>query len=338
MERSRRAHKKKSGAAADVSPSARSRVSAELALTVVVCTLNRAEFSRKAVQSLLDQKAACVGQDFEILIVDNASTDNTAALLKEHFEKIVGFRYVFEPVLGLSRARNTGWQNARGRWVAYLDDDALAVPGWVASILEAAAKQSQPPIGILGGQIDLDYSQTPPVWLPAELQSYLGLLRNSDTFCQLKRDQYVGGGNSAYPRDLLVRLEGFKENLGRRGKNLLSNEEVELRDRIEGVGYATYYEPGMRILHYVGPERLQADWYVRRTYWEGISNAVQLRLRESPSLLSRCGRAATNLLRIALRFWYVLHFLRPVRQAAVLRKRCFLVYNLGYARGMLMSL
>ena len=92
-------------------------------ISAVVCTHNRAAYLRKALQSLVDQTMA--QELYEIIVVDNASTDGTKQVVSE-YSGASNLRCLYEPVIGLSRARNTGWGNARGEYVAYLDDDAVA--------------------------------------------------------------------------------------------------------------------------------------------------------------------------------------------------------------------
>ena len=104
-------------------------------ISVVICTHNRSKYLLKAIRSVL-------GQDYpedryELVVIDNASTDSTADQVRP-FLDTGRLRYVLEPELGISFARNTGWREAAGRYIAYLDDDAVASPGWLSAIEKAA--------------------------------------------------------------------------------------------------------------------------------------------------------------------------------------------------------
>ncbi|MEE8471432.1 MAG: glycosyltransferase family A protein [Dehalococcoidia bacterium] len=94
-------------------------------VSAIICTHNRSDYLRQAIQSLADQTLPT--EQYEVIVVDNGSTDNTRAVV-EGFDHIANLRYVYEPILGLSQARNTGWQNARGEYIAFMDDDAIGYP------------------------------------------------------------------------------------------------------------------------------------------------------------------------------------------------------------------
>ena len=239
-------------------------------LTVVICTHNRARYLPACVQSLLDQTLPRA--QYEILVVDNASTDETASLCRE-WEARGDIRYVFEPVAGLSQARNTGCHAARGRFVGYLDDDGKATPGWCAAALEAFESVTPQP-GWVGGPIDLDWQSAPPEWLDAELQECLGRLDGGPVARWLAPNERLGGGNSFYPRALLEEVGGFDTRLGRKNNLLLSGEETQLQRRLEAAGHRLYYTPGMRMLHAVPPERLAPSFFQRRYYWGGITDEL----------------------------------------------------------------
>ena len=96
-------------------------------ITAIICTHNRERFLESCIQSLFDQTLDA--RRYEILVVDNGSNDGTRAIC-DKFKDRLNFKYIFEPVLGLSQARNTGWKNARGRYVGYIDDDATADQRW----------------------------------------------------------------------------------------------------------------------------------------------------------------------------------------------------------------
>src|SRR5690349_1483083 len=121
---------------------------AHLLITVAICTYNRARYLPHAIESLVGQSLAA--SQFEILIVDNASTDPTHEVVKRYLPKLSNLRYLYEPRQGLSHARNTAWQSAEGKYVAYLDDDAQANPHWLIGILRHF-EQSTPTPWSVGG-------------------------------------------------------------------------------------------------------------------------------------------------------------------------------------------
>lgn len=254
-------------------------------ITVVVCTNNRAGYLRACVASLLEQSLP--RNRYEILVVDNASVDETRATCAQWVSQ-GDIRYVYEPVAGLSQARNTGWREARGRLVGYLDDDGRASHGWLAAALQAFAQEPAP--GWVGGPIDLDWAGPPPSWLDEELQECLGRLDWGPTPRWLEPHERLGGGNSFYPRELLAQVGGFDTRLGRKGNLLLSGEETQLQRRLEAGGHRLFYHPGVRMLHAVPPERLQPAFFRARYYWGGVTDTViRKTLGEGDARLAKAG-------------------------------------------------
>ena len=101
-------------------------------LSVIICTYNRVELLGKCVNSLMTQTAR--KENYEIIVIDNNSTDNTADLIRKI--KIINsnLRYVKEANQGLSYARNRGWKEAKGEYIAYIDDDCKADNNWCKHI------------------------------------------------------------------------------------------------------------------------------------------------------------------------------------------------------------
>src|SRR5690349_21431211 len=123
-------------------------------ISAIIPTYNRADYLGNAIQSLIEQTLPI--EQYEILVIDNCSTDRTRQIVCEDFAHVPNLRYIYEPVLGLSQARNTGWQQARGDYVAYLDDDAIASSQWLEKILFTFRTVTPIP-GCVGGKVE-------PIW------------------------------------------------------------------------------------------------------------------------------------------------------------------------------
>jgi len=174
-------------------------------ISAVICTFNRADYLGKAVNSLVDQTLS--KEEYEILVVDNGSIDNTRKVALEEFSHVQNLRYLYEPILGLSQARNTGWRNAKGEYVAYLDDDAIASPRWLEAILDVF-ETVKPEPGCLGGKVEPIWEAPQPLWLPDSLLASLSFVDWSENPCNLDHKQWLVGTNIAFPKYLLKAAGG----------------------------------------------------------------------------------------------------------------------------------
>jgi glycosyltransferase involved in cell wall biosynthesis len=256
-------------------------------ITAVVCTRNRAHYLRLCLDSLLTQT---LHRDrYEILVVDNASTDSTRELCETYARH--GVRYIPEPVIGLSRARNTGWQQAEADYVGYLDDDGIADPSWLESALNTFHNQHPTP-ACVGGPIRLLWETPEPSWMNPPLRIPLGFMNWGTTPRQIEEHEWLMGGNSFYPKHLLSELGGFDERLGRKKGCLLSGEESQLYLRLRKAGGYLFYEPGVSMRHHVTPDRTKPAWFYRRYFWGGVSDVILHRTAPSGSVKSNTGSVA----------------------------------------------
>jgi len=266
-------------------------------------------------------------------VVDNGSTDGTQELLKR-YEDDAHIRSVHEPAIGLSRARNTGWRNARGEYVGYIDDDAVAEEGWLESAVWCFENVSPPPFWV-GGPIRLEWETGPPEWINEELRVPLGEVYWGAEPCRLGSEQRLGGGNSFYSRKKLAELGGFEERLGRQRGSLLSGEEMQLQRRVERIGESLYYHPGVCVRHFVPAERSRPAWFYRRYYWGGVSDCIMAKtLAREGCPVSAARHAAgkqvsatRRLKKLAKNTWHSLGILAPERD--VIYGRIYLAYVLG---------
>lgn len=242
-------------------------------ISAIICTHNRDAYLGAAIDSLLHQDVAA----FEIIVVDNASTDRTRALIETFTDPRL--QYVYEPRLGLSIARNTGAVRAQGSILAYLDDDAVASPQWLRVL--AAAYTENEKLAIAGGKVTLRWAEgtAPPVWLSPGLAANLGLYDLGDAAVLIDRPGLTPRGlNYSIRRTFLDAVGGFNVNLGRVGKNLLSNEELHMTELALQQGWQVVYLPDALVAHHVAPERLHRSWFLKRGWWQGVSECYREQL------------------------------------------------------------
>ena len=296
-------------------------------ISAIVCTHNRAGYLCKALQSLVDQTLA--PWEYEIIVVDNGSQDNTKQVVSE-FSNVPNLRYLSEPIIGVSRARNTGWRNAEGVYVAYLDDDAVACPGWLAKFVDVF-ETFEPTPGAVGGRIEAIWEAPRPDWLSDKLLGFLSIYHWSDVPIVLNEQQWLSICNMAYPRELLQTVGGFREDLGRQGTKLLANGENYLRQQLDSLGYRSVYHPEIMVGHHVSPPRLTKKWFRERAYWQGISDAL---MSTSHNGIHVAPRAWLALRRIAWTVPRSLAMLIAKNSAARFRRQCQLLEAMGYVSGL----
>lgn len=248
-------------------------------VTAIICTRNRAHLLETAIHSLLHQ--TCPRTAFDILVVDNGSSDQTANVCKRRAGESV--HYVFEPVPGLSKARNTGWRLSQSPYIAYLDDDALADEIWIDSLISAYESKSPAPAAV-GGPVRLKWETPEPRWMNHALRLPLGFLDLGSHQRPLTTSEFLVGTNCSYRRDVLEQFGGFDEQLGRKNNCLLSGEETQIQRKIEQIGGYLLYSPAASIQHLVPASRTQPQWFYHRFFWGGVSDVLLSRTIKAASV------------------------------------------------------
>jgi glycosyltransferase involved in cell wall biosynthesis len=279
-----------------------------ITVTVAICTHNRAKDTGEAIESVLRQNYA--GEEIEIVVVDNRSTDDTARVVndlrKRHGSRI---RYIFEEKLGLSVARNRAIREARGKYILFLDDDALASSDWVRNIVDVFERDST--IGCVGGKIDPIWEAGEPAWIPEEYRSVFTILDYSNEVKEMPSPSIPYGANVAFRMSVFHHIKPFREDLGRVGTNLLSSEESELIARLRG-GYKVYYTPFAPVQHKIAKERTTKKWFLKRIFWQGVSDAVKRKDKGFIAVLKNTVRMLQAILSSLLSIFHFKTFIRQV--------------------------
>jgi len=243
----------------------------EPSLSIVICTFNRAELLKKtlgSLPSLTDIESA------EVIVVDNNSADHTRCVAMEFATACQGkfdVRYVFESRQGLSAARNAGAAAARGDIVAFLDDDAVPVRGWIRSIATAFGGGGR--VHAMGGIVRPHFEGGRPEWLIKPMELPYTIVHLGDAPIRYPANRHPCGANMAVRRRILLEFP-FPESLGRRGESLLSGEETWLFERMRERRMTIVYHPGMAVTHFIPAARLTREWIKRRYYCQGASNGL----------------------------------------------------------------
>jgi glycosyltransferase involved in cell wall biosynthesis len=210
---------------------------AEMDLSLVVCTRNRAPQLPEALAALARIQS---DRAWELVIVDNGSTDDTPRLLQAAVGHFAGrLRLVHEPRAGLGRARNTGWRAATGDIVAFTDDDCYPAATLVDDIL---ACFTDPAIGFMGGRILL----FDPTDLPLTIQ--LHDRRVAVDPGQVVSSGLIQGANFAFRRRVLQAIDGFDAALG--AGTPFACEDVDALCRASLAGWKGVYDPRPYVYHH----------------------------------------------------------------------------------------
>jgi len=239
-------------------------------LSILVCTHNRADLLCGALESLGNQS---LGRNrFEVIVVDNASTDDTPGVVARFAEQgRIQVRYVQEPELGLDAARNRGIREARGEWVAFLDDDARARYDWAEAVLEGFARHDA---AILGGRVDLIWEIPRPIWFSDEMLRYLIHCDYGPDVVEVDAPPWLYGTNVAFRKILFQEIGLFRLDLDRKGTSLMGGGDTEFFVRARAQGRKLLYLPGMVVRHLAPACRLTRRYFRERLFFSGYTRAA----------------------------------------------------------------
>ena len=239
-------------------------------LTILVCTHNRADLLRGALESLERQSLA--RSRFEVLVVDNASTDATSAVVAKCAARDrIDIRSVREEELGLDAARNRGIREAAGDIVAFLDDDARARDDWADEIVRGFERHDAP---ILGGRVDLAWEAPRPAWFSDALLQYLIHCDYGSEVVSVVAPPWLYGTNVAFRKDLFQKIGLFRLDLDRKGESLMGGGDTELFKRAHARGHRLLYLPSLVVEHLVPASRLTRAFFRERLLYSGYTRAA----------------------------------------------------------------
>jgi GT2 family glycosyltransferase len=238
----------------------------EASIAVIICAYTDARSSllAAAVQSVRAQSLAAR----EIIVV----VDHNPALLawvRAELPGVVSLENRYER--GLSGARNSGVEAAQGTIVAFLDDDAFALPDW---LLHLHSCYANPRVVGAGGAIAPRWEGGRPAWFPPEFDWVIGCTYRGMPVSTAPVRNLIGA-NMSLRRQACLEAGGFRSVFGRVGASAAGCEETELciRLRQRDPRSILLYEPHARVLHHVPNDRARRDYFFRRCLGEGRSKA-----------------------------------------------------------------
>ena len=240
-------------------------------VSAVICTYRRYELLKQAIASLTRQNLD--RSEYEILVIDNSPDPELSKRMAADYAPIANLRWITEETPGEANARNVAIAQAYSPVVAFLDDDAVARPGWLEAILRAFDRFGAEAAAV-GGKVNPLWGAPRPAWLHDHLLAYLSVIDWGHETREIGRTEWLVAANLAFRVAAVQEIGGFNTDLGRRRGDqvLLSNCEADVVLRLRDRGYRVVYEPDAEVDHLASAERLSQTWMRRRVVWQAISD------------------------------------------------------------------
>lgn len=249
-------------------------------LTLALCTHNHADRLARTLRDLADLTPP--NRPFEFVVIDNASTDETPALLSSSAWHAAGqpVRVVHEAKLGIANARNRALSEAHGTFLLFIDDDETPASDWLAAMEKTLIDHAPDAIG---GRIEVMFEGVArPAWLQDELLGFLGKLDHGPEGKPLSSPSTpTFTGNAAYRVETLRQLGGFDPMLGRRGNINLGGEDTELYRQLVRLGHTIRWAPDAVVFHRIQALKIDRRYFLELHYRQGYMEAARRRGRAS---------------------------------------------------------
>jgi glycosyltransferase involved in cell wall biosynthesis len=242
-------------------------------ITIAVCTWNRANMVDQTLQSLTQLRIP-PGIDWEVVVVNNNSPDNTADVLESYVSKLP-LRHFLEKNQGIAFARNRAASEARGEWILWTDDDIQVKPNWLSGYVQAFIEH--PECGFFGGPVELNFDGVPPAWLVAGLDAIGGALGQ----VRVKESGPIGTDAQLPFNCNMAVLSRYHRSIpydtryGRKAGGLVSGEETVFLRELLARGVKGRWLHSIPVLHSVPAER-QSVKYLRRAL-NGVGHELGIR-------------------------------------------------------------
>lgn len=235
-------------------------------ISLIICCYNSASRLPETLRHIANQE---VDSDiaWELIIVNNASTDNTVNIAKTEWEKYscnTPFQIVDQPIPGLSSARKKGIETSKYDYILFCDDDNWLDKNYVNIAFEAM--ESHPEAGIIAGQTKGHFEIPKPFWFDSVSQSYVVEKPMHTSGYIHSGREYLAGAGMIIRKDLITSMQdvGFEPILtGRLGKSLMSGEDYELCLVTSYLGFGIYFEEKLNLIHFMSKERLNWNYFIK---------------------------------------------------------------------------
>ena len=245
-------------------------------ISIIIPTRNRAILLKKVLDSITKQTYP---KDlYEVIVVDNGSTDDTKYVVSSFKSKIPNLCYFFSDIPGLHTGRNLGLENARGDILCYIDDDSFVTKGWLMGVKNAF---KDPNVVLVGGPCLPKYESIPPEWVKylwtrsrckfGKTLGYLSILDFGDKLIPIPPG-YIYGCNFNIRKSILLEFKGFPPDYFPREFQKYSGKgESLVAKKISDSKLLAMYSPEVKIFHIINNNRLTKEYFYKRAYIAGIN-------------------------------------------------------------------
>ena len=230
-------------------------------ISCLVCTYNRCDDLRELLETALAQETG--GEfTFEVIVVDNNSTDKTRDTVKDFIDAgHSNLHYFFEPRQGKSYALNTALDAAKGWAYVITDDDFILPSNWLRDIYQAF--RSHPEAAVISGKVLPRWQARAPGWLTKDHWSAIAMADYGETPFYADEDKPICLLAGAFRKAAVQEVGGYHPDLGVSPGQIGGIEDLDILQRLWKAGYKALYQPHIAFEHKVGANRLTKEYHRR---------------------------------------------------------------------------
>jgi len=282
-----------------------------IALSVIIPTRNRSDLLKNLLNSL---KCQTLSQDeFEILVIDNGSTDDTKAITESFLSDFKNMKYFLEEKSGLHEGRHRGLKEAVSDILVYCDDDIEPFPTWLEAI-KGSFKNSE--VVLVGGKNLPKWEIEPPKWIKDWYESgnnfgkclgYLSILDFGNKLMEFDPN-FVWGCNFSIRKQTLLDTGGFHpDSMPEEFKFYRGDGESYVTRWVQKKGMKSIYNPFASVYHFVPKSRMTLNYFKKRSFNQGISDSFSY-MRENGKIVEKKIEKEPFNLRQFVRYYYLMVF------------------------------
>jgi glucosyl-dolichyl phosphate glucuronosyltransferase len=249
--------------------------------SIIICTYNRSDSLKRTLSSLASMNHP-MNRSWEIVVVDNNSSDGTKSVVQEFSRRCEqDVIYLCERTQGKSFALNHGIEAARGEILAFTDDDVRVHADWLKNILR---NFNETDASCLGGKILLEWDVSRPEWLGRFLVDQLGYLDLGEEKVRLSLPK-IYGANLAVRTGIIRKHGGFDTQAGPIAEKMYTGEDTFFIERLIRAGETVLYSPEIIVHHCIPKSHIKKSYFLKRMFDQGEYSGIQMGIYKHRNLI-----------------------------------------------------